>query len=158
MEACGDELKHKTDLKKVDLEELGRERDMPESKFESNLKLNFFTLRDESVDVEAVKAILKARLQQRAEEWINGQTADVLVPQIIQRGTPKKNKILSDKKSHGLREIEIDEMRIEILPLEGKEKYLGQAITFEDQDSVEIQHRFRSAWAACAHHRRELPK
>ena len=63
--------------------EIGRERDLPESKFESNLKLIFLTLRDESVDVEAVKAILKARLKQRAEEWINGQTADVLVPQIV---------------------------------------------------------------------------
>ena len=69
---------------RIDMERLRKERDLLESKFESNLKWILLTLRDESVDVEAVKAILKERLKQRAEEWVNEQTADVLLPHTVE--------------------------------------------------------------------------
>ena len=40
--------------------------------------------------------------------------------------------VLSNQKSNRLKEIEIDGMHVEILPPEGKVKYLGQRITFMD--------------------------
>ena len=38
----------------------------------------------------------------------------------------------------------------------GKIKYLGQMITFMDQETTEVQHRLRCAWSVFAEHRQEL--
>ena len=44
----------------------------------------------------------------------------------------------------------------QILPLEGKVKYLEQVITFVEQETTEVQHRIRCAWSAFDRHRQKL--
>ena len=44
---------------------------------------------------------------------------------------PQKPKMLTNQGSNRQREIDVEGMRIEMLPLEGKVKYLGQMSTFE---------------------------
>ena len=67
-----------------------------------------------------------------------------------------ETKILTNQKTNRTREVEIDGMHVEILPSEGKVKYLGQMFTFVDQETTEIQHRIRCAWSAFARIRQEL--
>ena len=69
---------------------------------------------------------------------------------------PDKTKVLTHNRSNKQREIEVTGTKIEILPREGKVRYLGQVIYFKDQESNEIQHRIRCAWSAFAKHRQEL--
>ena len=47
-------------------------------------------------------------------------------------------------------------MQVEIRLPEGKIKYLGQRITFVDQETTEELHRIRCAWSAFTKHRKEL--
>ena len=47
-------------------------------------------------------------------------------------------------------------MHVEILPIEGKIKYLGQMITLVDQGTSEVQHSIRCARSAFTKHRQEL--
>ena len=56
---------------------------------------------------------------------------------------PDKTYILTNQGSNKRREVEVDQIRVEILPMEGKVRYLGQMISFADQGTVEIQHRVR---------------
>ena len=60
------------------------------------------------------------------------------------------------QKANTLREIEVEEMHVKILLTEGNVKYLGQVITFVDQETIEVQHKTRCAWSAFARHRQEL--
>ena len=69
---------------------------------------------------------------------------------------PDRTKILTNQKTYRTREVEIDGMHVEILLHQGKAKYLGQMITFVDQETAEVQHRIRCAWSAFARHRQEL--
>ena len=66
-----------------------------------------------------------------------------------------KTKILTDQKLNRLKN-EIVGMDVEMLPPEGKVKYLGQRITFMDHDTTEVQQRTRCAWSAFAGHRQAL--
>ena len=61
-----------------------------------------------------------------------------------------KKKKLTNQKTSTLKEIEIDGMHVEMLPPEGKVKYVGQMVTFMGQESTEVQHRIRCAWSAFA--------
>ena len=45
---------------------------------------------------------------------------------------------------------------IEMLPPEGKIKFLGQLITFTNAVQVEFEHRIKCAWATFTSHRQEL--
>ena len=65
-------------------------------------------------------------------------------------------KTVTNQKSNRMKEIEIDGIHVEILPLEGKVKHLGQMITFMDQETSEVQHRIRCAWSTFTRHRQEL--
>ena len=69
---------------------------------------------------------------------------------------PSKTEVLTNQRSKRQCEIEIDEMKLEILPPEEKVKYSGQMITFEQHDTPEMQHRIRCAWSAFAKHRQEV--
>ena len=69
---------------------------------------------------------------------------------------PSKTKILTNQETNKFREIEIDEVHVEVLPPEGKVKYLVKMITFVDQETTEVQHRIRCAWSAFARNRQEL--
>ena len=60
------------------------------------------------------------------------------------------------QKTYKLKEIEISEMHVEMLPPEGKVKFLGQMTTFLDQETTEVQHRIRCAWSTFTKHRQEL--
>ena len=72
---------------------------------------------------------------------------------------PDKTKILSnqstinsDTKNH----LEVDDMNIEILTNNESVKYLGQRISFHQQETLEIKSRIRAAWATFHKYRQEL--
>ena len=66
---------------------------------------------------------------------------------------PSKTKIRTNQRTNKLREIEIGEMRVEILLPGGKVKHLGQLITFAVQETTEVQYRI---WCAWSRHRQGL--
>ena len=68
---------------------------------------------------------------------------------------PNTTTILRSQKANRLRKTEIGEMQVEILLLGGKIKYLGQMLSFVDQDTTEVQHRIRCAWSAFTKHQQE---
>ena len=69
---------------------------------------------------------------------------------------PNKTKILSKQNSRRQREVTIDNMKIEVMHKSESAKYLGQKITFEEQEMSEIKNRLKSAWAAFHKYRQEL--
>ena len=65
--------------------------------------------------------------------------------------------ILSNQRSNRQTKATIDEIRVEnILPTSGRARYLGQTITFEQQETTEIKSRIRIGWAPFARYRQEL--
>ena len=58
-----------------------------------------------------------------------------------------KVKHLSNQNSNSGKESEIDNIKDEILTKEESTKYLGQTITFQQQETTEIKNRTRAAWA-----------
>ena len=72
---------------------------------------------------------------------------------------PEKTKILSNQSiinSDTKQELEIKDMKIEILTRSESVKYLGQKISFHHQETTEIQNRIRAAWATFRKYRQEL--
>ena len=72
---------------------------------------------------------------------------------------PDKTKILSNQSntnSDTKRYIKIGEMSIEILTRNESVKYLGQRISFHQQETLEIKSRIRAAWATFHKYRQEL--
>ena len=69
---------------------------------------------------------------------------------------PDKTKILSNQDKINAKEIEVDNIKIEILGKKASARYLGQKITFEDQETEEIKNRLKAAWAAFHKYRQEL--
>ena len=72
---------------------------------------------------------------------------------------PDKTKILSNQStmnSDTKRYIKIGEMSIEALTKNESVKYLGQRISFHQQETLEIKSRIRSAWATFHKYRQEL--
>ena len=69
---------------------------------------------------------------------------------------PGKTKILSNQSLNIRKEIEIDDIKVEILTREESTKYLGQMITFQQQETSEIRNRIRAAWATFHKYRQEL--
>ena len=51
---------------------------------------------------------------------------------------PEKTKILSNQSSDTRKEIEIDDIKVDILTRGESTKYLGQMITFYQQETTEI--------------------
>ena len=60
---------------------------------------------------------------------------------------PEKTKILSRQSSNSRKEIEVNNIKVEILSKEESTKYLGQTITFQEQETTEIKNGIRAAWA-----------
>ena len=58
---------------------------------------------------------------------------------------PGKTKLLSNQSLNIRKEIEIDDIKVEILTREESTKYLGQLITFQQQETTEIRNRIRAA-------------
>ena len=73
---------------------------------------------------------------------------------------PEKTKILTNCTNKTGRDsctsIEVNDMNIEILPLNGSVKYLGRKVSFDDFQGVELQNRVRAAWASFMSNRDEL--
>ena len=69
---------------------------------------------------------------------------------------PGKTKILSNQSSNIREEIEIGDIKVEILTREESTKYLCQMITFQQQETAEIRNRIRAAWATFHKKRQEL--
>ena len=60
--------------------------------------------------------------------------------------------INSDTKKH----LEVDDMSIEVLTRNESVKYLGQRISFYQQETTELKSRIRAAWPTFHRHRQEL--
>ena len=72
---------------------------------------------------------------------------------------PERTKILSNQSSlssDAKKEIEIEDLKIEILTRNESVKYLGQKISFHHQETTEIKNRIRAAWATFRKNRQEL--
>ena len=71
---------------------------------------------------------------------------------------PEKTKILSNQSTmnSNTKKTEVGEMSIEILTKNGSVKYLGQRISFHQQETLEIKSRIRAAWATFHKYRQEL--
>ena len=72
---------------------------------------------------------------------------------------PDKTKILSNQStinSDTKKHVEVGEMNIEILTKSESVKYLGQRISFHQQETLEIKSRIRAAWATFHKYRQEL--
>ena len=69
---------------------------------------------------------------------------------------PDKTKILSNQDNVKAKEITVDNIQIEILRKGESARYLGQKITFEDQEAEEVKNRLKAAWAAFHKYRQEL--
>ena len=54
------------------------------------------------------------------------------------------------------KEMQIDDLKIEILTRSESVRYLGQLITFQQQETPEIKNRIRTAWATFHKYRQEL--
>ena len=63
---------------------------------------------------------------------------------------PGKTKVLSNQSSlcsEMKKEMQIDDIKIEILTRSESVRHLGQLITFQQQETTEIKNRIRAAWA-----------
>ena len=72
---------------------------------------------------------------------------------------PDETKILGNHStinSNTKRHIKVGEMSIEILTKNESVKYLGQRISFHQQETLEIKSRIRAAWATFHKYRQEL--
>ena len=69
---------------------------------------------------------------------------------------PGKTKILSNQSLDIRKEIEIDDIKVVMLTREESTKYLGQMITFQQQETTEVRNRIRAAWAKFHKYRQEL--
>ena len=72
---------------------------------------------------------------------------------------PEKTKILSNQSNQSSdtkKKIEVDDIRVEILTRGESARYLGQTITFLQQETTEIRNRIRAACATLHKYRHEL--
>ena len=69
---------------------------------------------------------------------------------------PDKTRILSNQDKEKAKEITVNNIKIEVLSKGESARYLGQKITFEEQETEEIKNRLKAAWAAFHKYRQEL--
>ena len=70
---------------------------------------------------------------------------------------PNKTKILSNQDNVKEKEISVHNIKIEILRKRDSARYLGQKVTFEDEETEVVKNRLKTAWAAFHKYRQELP-
>ena len=65
---------------------------------------------------------------------------------------PEKTKILSNVTNktgrNAKRQVDVDAMKIAILPYEESTKYLGRMVSFNKPDETEVENRIQAAWRA----------
>ena len=69
---------------------------------------------------------------------------------------PGKTKVPSNQSRDSKKEMQIGDVKIEILTRSESVRYLGQLITFQHQETTEIKNRIRTAWATFHKYRQEL--
>ena len=72
---------------------------------------------------------------------------------------PEKTKVLGNQSSlspDSKKEMQIGDVKIEILTRSESVRHLGQLITFQQQETTEIKNRIRAAWATFHKYRQEL--
>ena len=70
-----------------------------------------------------------------------------------------KTKVLRNQSSispNSEKEVQVDDIKIDILTRSESVRYLGQQITFQQQETTEIKNRIRTAWATFHKYRQEL--
>ena len=70
--------------------------------------------------------------------------------------TPWKTKILSNQSSSKKQEVTISIIKVEVLLVQECAKYLGQTITFQQQEKTESKSRIRAALASFCRYKQEL--
>ena len=60
---------------------------------------------------------------------------------------PDKTNILSNQEKVKEREITIDNIKIEVIQKSDSARYIGQKITFEEQETAEVKNRLQATWA-----------
>ena len=68
---------------------------------------------------------------------------------------PNNIKILSNHYKVKAKEIKVNNIKMEVLAKGDSARYLGQKITFEEQENEEIRNRLKAAWAAFHKYRQE---
>ena len=69
---------------------------------------------------------------------------------------PDKTKIPSNQSSNRRKEMEINNIKFEMLSACDSAKYLGQTVKFQHQETAEIRNRIRAAWASFHRYKQEL--
>ena len=69
---------------------------------------------------------------------------------------PDKTKVFANQRSNRQPKPAIDDIKVEVLPISEKAKYLGQTTRFEQQETTQILSRIRAAWASFSRYRQEL--
>ena len=64
--------------------------------------------------------------------------------------------VLSNQEKVKAKEITVNDIKIEVLAKGDSARYLGQKITFEEQETEEIKNRLKAAWAAFHKYRQQL--
>ena len=68
----------------------------------------------------------------------------------------EKTKVLGNQNSSRRKEMEIDNIKVDILTNGESTKNLGQIVTFQQQETTEIKNRIRPAWATFYKYKQEL--
>ena len=68
----------------------------------------------------------------------------------------EKTNILNNQSSNRRREVTINNIDVEILPVKECAKFLGQTITFQQQETTEIRGRIQAAWAPFYRYKQEM--
>ena len=61
--------------------------------------------------------------------------------------TQKRREFSATRNRDRRKKVSIDNIKVEVLPVKECAKYLGQTVTFEQQETTEIKSRIRAAWA-----------
>ena len=69
---------------------------------------------------------------------------------------PDKTKILGNQNINKRTEVEIENIKVEVLSACESAKYLGQTITVQQQETGGIKNRIRAAWASFYRYKQEL--
>ena len=73
----------------------------------------------------------------------------------LKKKHPGKTKIFSNQSSNSRKEIEVDNVKVE-MSKEESTKYLGQTNTFQQQETTEIKNRTRAVWVTFYKYKQEL--
>ena len=76
--------------------------------------------------------------------------------QWVWESTQTRRKYSVTRSKVKVNEITVDNIKIEVLNKGDSARYLGQKITFEEQETGEIKNRLKAAWAAFHKYRQEL--